>query len=86
MVTIETDPAREVLNQAPRLQPIDLFGADLALQEALEREGGGWGVDRVREAGAVVSRERAPARTAYGLPVPFASVDPPSDAGALTSP
>jgi putative acyl-CoA dehydrogenase len=52
--TIETtDPAREVLNQAPRLQPIDLFGADLALQEALEREGGGWGAEAVREAGIV---------------------------------
>ena len=27
-----TDPAREVLNQAPRLQPIDLFSSDLALR------------------------------------------------------
>ncbi|HWF35635.1 MAG TPA: DNA alkylation response protein, partial [Solirubrobacteraceae bacterium] len=53
MATIDvTDPAREVLNQAPPLQPIDLFEADLALREALEREGGGWGVDRVRETGA----------------------------------
>ena len=48
-----TDPARQVLNQAPPLRPINLFEADLALQEALEREGGGWGVDRAREAGAV---------------------------------
>jgi putative acyl-CoA dehydrogenase len=47
------DPAREVLNQAPALQPVNLFEVDLALQEALEREGGGWGVDRAREAGAV---------------------------------
>jgi hypothetical protein len=40
--TVETtDPAREVLNQAPRLQPIDLFGTDSVLQEALEREGCG---------------------------------------------
>src|SRR5437588_2262390 len=46
------DPAREVLNQAPPLEPINLFEVDLALGEALEREGGGWGVDRVREAGA----------------------------------
>jgi putative acyl-CoA dehydrogenase len=51
---IETrDPAREVLNQAPPLQPIDLFGADLALQEALQREGGGWAAEAVREAGLV---------------------------------
>jgi putative acyl-CoA dehydrogenase len=48
-----TDPAREVLNQAPPLQPINLFDSDLALAEALGREGGGWGVDRAREAGGV---------------------------------
>jgi len=59
MATIETthdltaDPAREVLNQPPPLEPINLFEVDLALIEALEREGGGWGVDRAREAGAV---------------------------------
>src|SRR5436305_1504245 len=46
------DPARTVLNQAPPLEPLNLFEADLALREALEREGGGWGVDRVREVGA----------------------------------
>jgi putative acyl-CoA dehydrogenase len=53
MATIDvTDPAREVLNQAPPLQPVNLFEVDLALHEGLEREGGGWGVDRAREAGA----------------------------------
>jgi putative acyl-CoA dehydrogenase len=46
-----TNPARDVLNQAPPLQPINLFDCDLALREALEREGGGWGIDRAREAG-----------------------------------
>src|ERR1039458_2944899 len=52
MTTITvTDPAREVLNQAPPLQPVNLFEVDLALQEALEREGGGWGAERAREAG-----------------------------------
>jgi putative acyl-CoA dehydrogenase len=52
MTTITVaDPAREVLNQAPRLQPVNLFEVDVALQEALEREGGGWGVERAREAG-----------------------------------
>jgi putative acyl-CoA dehydrogenase len=52
MATIDiTDPAREVLNQPPPLQPIDLFAADAALSEAVEREGGGWGVERIREAG-----------------------------------
>ena len=54
MATIEvTDPAREVRNQPPPLQPVNLFEVDLALREALEREGGGWGADRAREAGAV---------------------------------
>jgi putative acyl-CoA dehydrogenase len=52
MATIDiTDPAREVLNQPPPLQPIDLFESDAALREAVEREGGAWGVDRIREAG-----------------------------------
>jgi putative acyl-CoA dehydrogenase len=52
MATIDvTDPAREVRNQAPPLQPVDLFEIDLALGEALAREGGGWGVDRAHEVG-----------------------------------
>ena len=60
MATIEiTGPAREVLNQAPPLQPVNLFGLDLALQEALEREGGGWGGDRAREAGAAAGSVEA---------------------------
>jgi putative acyl-CoA dehydrogenase len=54
-----TDPAREVINQAPPLQPVNLFDLDAALQEALEREGGGWGVDRAREAGAVAGSAEA---------------------------
>ncbi len=53
------DPAREVLNQAPPLTPVNLFEVDLALQEALEREGGGWGVERAREAGGVAGSVEA---------------------------
>jgi putative acyl-CoA dehydrogenase len=54
MSTIEVDdPARDVLNQAPPLHPVNLFEVDLALGEALERDGGAWGLDRAREAGAV---------------------------------
>ena len=45
------DPVRAVLNQPPPLRPVDLFELDFALREALEREGGGWGVDRAHEAG-----------------------------------
>ncbi|HEY5429397.1 MAG TPA: acyl-CoA dehydrogenase family protein [Solirubrobacteraceae bacterium] len=60
MATIEFGhPARDVLNQAPPLQPANLFDLDLALQEALEREGGGWGVDQAREAGAVAGSVEA---------------------------
>ena len=60
MATTEIrDPARDVLNQAPPLEPVNLFEADVALQEALEREGGGWGVDRAREAGAVAGSPEA---------------------------
>jgi putative acyl-CoA dehydrogenase len=53
------NPARDVLNQAPPLQPLNLFEVDRPLQEALEREGGGWGVDRAREAGEVAGSEEA---------------------------
>jgi putative acyl-CoA dehydrogenase len=60
MATIDvTNPAREVRNQAPPLEPVNLFEVDLALREALEREGGGWGVDRAREAGAVAGSAEA---------------------------
>jgi putative acyl-CoA dehydrogenase len=60
MATIEiADPAREVLNQAPPLQPANLFALDVPLQEALEREGGGWGADRAHEAGAVAGSVEA---------------------------
>lgn len=32
----------EILNQAPPLEDWNPFLTDVALQEALEREGGGW--------------------------------------------
>jgi putative acyl-CoA dehydrogenase len=60
MATIEvTDPAREVLNQAPPLQPIDLLETDLALAEALEREGGGWGREAVHDVGTIAGGTEA---------------------------
>ncbi len=55
----QQDPARAVLNQAPPLEPVNLFDLDLALREALDREGGGWGADRVREVGAVAGGAEA---------------------------
>jgi putative acyl-CoA dehydrogenase len=60
MATVDvTDPAREVLNQSPPLQPVNLFEIDLALREGLEREGGGWGLQRAREAGVVAGSVEA---------------------------
>ena len=40
-----------VTNQPPPLAPSNLFSADAPLVEALEREGGGWGRERVTAAG-----------------------------------
>jgi putative acyl-CoA dehydrogenase len=49
-----TSPAttHEVLNQVPPMEGRNLFEDHAALREALEREGGGWAVDRLRAAGA----------------------------------
>jgi putative acyl-CoA dehydrogenase len=49
----------DVLNQPPPLEPYNAFEADLPLQEALEREGGAWGVDRVRDFGAAAGSAEA---------------------------
>src|ERR1700716_1645613 len=60
MATLDSiRPDREVLNQAPPLQPVNLFEVDLALQEGLEREGGGWGAARALAAGAVAGSGEA---------------------------
>jgi putative acyl-CoA dehydrogenase len=49
----------EVVNQPPPLADYNAFDADLALTEAVEREGGGWGTERVREFGSVVASSEA---------------------------
>jgi putative acyl-CoA dehydrogenase len=49
----------EVLNQPPALVDFNAFEADSALREALIREGGEWGLDRVRDVGAVVAYSEA---------------------------
>jgi putative acyl-CoA dehydrogenase len=49
----------EVLNQPPPLVDYNAFEADPALGEALIREGGEWGLDRVRDFGAVVASAEA---------------------------
>jgi putative acyl-CoA dehydrogenase len=60
LATIDvTNPAREVFNQPPPLQPIGLLESDLALSEALEREDGAWGIELVRDAGIVAGGRQA---------------------------
>ena len=49
----------EVLNQPPPLIDYNAFEADVALREAFIREGGEWGLDRVRDFGAVVASAEA---------------------------
>jgi putative acyl-CoA dehydrogenase len=51
----EHTPA-EVFNQASPLEPINHYSADLALQEAVEREGGGWGAERLTTLGELAGR------------------------------
>jgi putative acyl-CoA dehydrogenase len=51
MLTTPT-ATHEVLNQAPPLEGRNLFDDHTPLQEALEREGGGWARERVRATGA----------------------------------
>jgi putative acyl-CoA dehydrogenase len=53
------DRTHEVLNQPPPLEDYNVFEADLPLREALDREGGDWGVDRVRDVGAVAGSAEA---------------------------
>ena len=49
----------EVFNQPPPLADYNAFDADPALREALIREGGEWGLDRVRDFGGVTASSEA---------------------------
>ncbi|HKN94464.1 MAG TPA: acyl-CoA dehydrogenase family protein [Thermoleophilaceae bacterium] len=53
------DRTHEVLNQAPPLLDYNVFEADVPLREALEREGGDWGIDRLRDLGTVAGSAEA---------------------------
>ncbi len=44
-------PTHEVLNQQPPLEGYNLFAADRALVEGLDREGAGWAMERLRRLG-----------------------------------
>ena len=56
---LKSASTHEVLNQPPPIAPYNVFEADLALREALEREGGGWGVDRLRDTGELAGSPEA---------------------------
>ncbi|MDX6581216.1 MAG: putative acyl-CoA dehydrogenase [Solirubrobacterales bacterium] len=57
--TARAQSTHEVTNQAPPLEGHNAFDADPALSEALEREGGGWGLDRARDLGGLVASAEA---------------------------
>src|SRR5436190_23931623 len=63
------DRTHEVLNQPPPLEDYNAFEADVPLREALGREGGQWGGDRLRHlSGVAVSaeaREHSPRAERY---------------------
>jgi putative acyl-CoA dehydrogenase len=48
-----------VENQAPPLVPYNVFDADTALAEAIEREGGAFGLERLRNTGAAAGSQEA---------------------------
>jgi putative acyl-CoA dehydrogenase len=52
-------PDQAVLNQSVPFEDVSYFEADEPLREALEREGGGWALDRVRDAGLVAGSAEA---------------------------
>src|SRR5262245_58959112 len=47
----------EVFNQPPPLRDYNVFDTDRALQEALQREGGGWAAERVHALGDIAGGE-----------------------------
>jgi len=47
----------DVTNQPPPLEPIDLYATDVALRDALHREGGGWAEDHVAAYGRLAGSE-----------------------------
>ena len=51
--------SHDVLNQSVPFEDVNLFDTDLALREALEREGAGWAIDRARDTGAVAGSAEA---------------------------
>ena len=55
----QTGDTHAVENQAPPLPPYNVYESDVPLREALDREGGGWGIDRLRDAGELAGSPEA---------------------------
>lgn len=51
--TKQSGATHEVTNQATPLEPVNHYSADAALVDAVTREGGGWGADRLQRLGAL---------------------------------
>jgi putative acyl-CoA dehydrogenase len=58
-VTVLDRSTHDVENQAPPIAPYNVFEADLPLREALKREGGEWGLDRLTDAGRLAGSPEA---------------------------
>ena len=54
-----TAGTHDVINQSEPFVDVNVFDSDIALQEAVAREGGGWGVDRMRDFGQVAGSAEA---------------------------
>jgi Adaptive response protein AidB N-terminal domain len=52
-------PTHEVTNQPPPLEGYDVFAADAALLEAVEREGAGWAIDDLHALGRLAGSPEA---------------------------
>jgi putative acyl-CoA dehydrogenase len=50
----------EVFNQAPPLENVNFYTQDIPLREAVAREGGGWGEERLKKYGAIAGSELIP--------------------------
>ena len=59
MLRTNAHDTHEVVNQSEPFVDVNLFDSDVALQEAVEREGAGWGVDRMRDFGQVAGSAEA---------------------------
>jgi putative acyl-CoA dehydrogenase len=56
---LTTTSTHDVTNQTPPIAPYNVFDADVPLGEAVEREGGHWGVDRLHDAGELAGSPEA---------------------------